>query len=310
MTFDKAYCRELEINLTAYRARRKYFEKDDNKHFTFECPDKNCKVEFTGVNIYTVGKFKHRPHFRTKKNCSHTKDCKLVIENVSSIDNGDNEGKKAHGTKLTKHPDEFIMERPKQETNSRGAKEYDEDDTFDTLERAPRLKREYADEKNAKPHKTSYLENVVDSFEKMDEQEIYDTYITLERERRNYMHTFKNIKYAEDGTNFIFFGEIKPIKKYGNNYAILFKDSIWFNGGYKIVSIYITKDLIDNYRLRRLFKETIEELSNLGNNYTSAKCYFVGAYPVEETIKGKNGSFTVLNVYIENLDHLVIKFNE
>jgi hypothetical protein len=52
MTFDKAYCQEFNGNITAYKARREYFAQGDiNYKFTFFCPDENCNVELTSVNI-------------------------------------------------------------------------------------------------------------------------------------------------------------------------------------------------------------------------------------------------------------------
>ena len=311
MTFDKAYCEELRETITSYKARREFFSKDDNEKFHFTCPDENCRTELTGVNIFTVGKFKHRPHFRTKKNYEHTKDCKIIDEITIPIKEGESEERKVHGTKATKHPDEFILSRPKQESDAKAIKEYDEEDDFAREEKTIQRKRTGKDDEYVKPHRTSYLENVVDSFENMKEEELSKTFITLNKDRRNYKRTFKNIKYAEDGTNFIFYGEINPIKKYGNNYAISFKEKIWFNDEKpRMVSIYITEDLIEKYRLRRLFKKTIEHLIEFGEKYKSSRCYFVGAYPEEKTIEGKNGSFNVLNIYLENLDHLVVKFSE
>lgn len=55
---------------------------------------------------------------------------------------------------------------------------------------------------------------------------------------------------------------------------------------------------------------SITEFVKLGNNFKSAKCYFVGSYPELKEIPTKDGksSFKVLDIHIENLDHLVIKF--
>lgn len=118
MTFDKAYCKELDANITAYKARREYFSQDDeNFKFTFFCPDKICNVELTGVNIYKVGKVKHRPHFRTKKNCKHSEICSIMIEHEKQNINirESNQIGYGHSQKRFKYPDEFILKRPKSE---------------------------------------------------------------------------------------------------------------------------------------------------------------------------------------------------
>ncbi|MDX4069881.1 hypothetical protein [Aliarcobacter skirrowii] len=308
MTFDKAYCEELKANITAYKARREYFsQNNENLRFKFYCPDENCNVELTGVNIYTLGKTKNRPHFRTKINSKHTDNCSIVVENEDNI-NKKGEGLKSQGHKFSNFPEEFILNRPKKEVESKGPKEIDFDDEFDIEPRIRNLNSTNSIEN--KPHRTSYLENVVDSFESMNDDEKKDRCIVLNGERKSYKNTFKNIKYCEDGTNFIFYGDIKPVKKYGDNFAIQFKDNVWFNGKFHSISIYITSKLINEYRLCRLFENTINTLAELKNKFESAKCYFVGAYPMVKTLQKNGSEYDVLEVIITNLDHLVIKFTE
>jgi hypothetical protein len=311
MTFDKAYCQEFNGNITAYKARREYFAQDDtNYKFTFFCPDENCNVELTSVNIYTAGIFKHKPHFRTKKNCNHSSECSIINDydkESKSINKGTTSSSE-HGQKINKYPDEFILKRPKCENQNKI--EQTTDDDFDI---EPRQKRESVTvlSNNAKPHATSYLENVVDSYEDMDEWERNRAYITLNNQRRTYYNTFKKVQYFEDGENFIFYGEIEPIKPYGKNYSITFKDKVWINKKPYQINMYITNESIKKYRLSRLFQETINTSILLGNNLKNTKCYFVGSYPKIKKVLLKDGkSFTVYEVVIENLDHLVIKFED
>lgn len=227
MTFDKAYCKELDGNITAYKARRNFFAQDNSDFkFRFFCPDEECNVELTGVNIYVVGKFKHKPHFRTKKNCRHSKNCFIVQEldkEAKSIDKG-NTSAYCHSYKKD-YPDEFILKRPKQENQNKSEQS---DDDFDI---EPREKRKSTTTpiNNERPHKTSCLEKVVDSYEYMNEQQRKEIYITLKSETKTYHSIFKKIQYFQDGENFIFYGEIEPIKIYGNNYSITFKDRVWIN---------------------------------------------------------------------------------
>lgn len=75
--------------------------------------------------------------------------------------------------------------------------------------------------------------------------------------------------------------------------------------------MYITNNLISNYRLSRLFRGCIDTLAKQGNNSKNAKYYFVGSYPRAKEIQGKNGKISIVyEVVIANLDHLVIKFGE
>lgn len=312
MTFDKAYCKELNANITAYKARREFFAQEDiSLKYNLFCPDENCNVEFTGVNIYPVGKIKHRPHFRTKKNCEHSDSCSIINEidkENKSIKSG-HKTNNNHGQKKFKYPDEFILHRTKSETNNKSSSN-DNDDDFD-IEPRQKGNSTASESSEAKPHKTSYLENVVDSYEYMSDKDKRNSYITLNRERRTYHSTFKQIQYFMDGENFIFNGDIEPIKVYGKNYSIKFKDKVWIDRKPYQISIYITDETINKYRLSRLFRESIETLALTGDKFKTAKCYFVGTYPRLKEVPLENGkSFELYEIIIDNLDHLVIKFTE
>lgn len=269
MTFDKAYCKELDANITAYKARREFFAQNNiNLKYNFFCPDENCNVEMTGFNIYAIGMIKQRVHFKTKKNCRHSENCSIVAENIHHENtfiarDGRAEG---NGKKFSQYPDEFILKRSKIDRNVNNSI-CCIDDEFDI---EPRSKKQSSYENTTKlsAHKTSYLENVVDSYEDMKtDKEKKVKYIKLGIQKRSYKNTFKDIKYFEDGENFIFNGEIEPVKQYGNNYAIKFKDRAWYQGKPYQVSIYITRELITSYRLSRLFQESISKLSKLEKKY-------------------------------------------
>ena len=308
MTFETAYCQDLCANVSAYKARREFFAQgDDNLRFTFCCPDEKCGVEFTAVNIYTVAKTKHRPHFRTWPNKKHSQECDIVKKDTNVIDADSGIGR-GHGIKSSAYPSKLLLVRPPKEATSNASKYSEFDDEFDVEVR----QKNYGHSNNKKgaPHTTSYLENIVDSYEKMTNTELTNCCIELNGENRTYAKTFKKIAYFEDGKNFIFYGDIEPIKEYGKNYAITFKDKAWFNKKAYRVTIYITEELISKYRLRRLFRFSIGTLAKLGKEFKSATCYFAGAYPELKTVNHRSGSFDVLSVDVTNLDHFVVKFTE
>lgn len=308
MTFESAYCQELGANVSAYKARREFFaQDDDNLRFTFCCPDEKCGVELTAVNIYTVAKTKHRPHFRTWPNGKHSQECDIVRKDTNFIDANSSIGH-GHGIKYSAYPSKLLLIRPPKEATSSASKYSEFDDEFDVEIR----QKTYGPSNNKRcvMHTTSYLENVVDSYERMTGAELTRHCIELNGQNRTYARTFKKIVYFEDGKNFIFYGDIEPIKEYGKNYAITFKDKAWFNKRAYRVSVYITEELISKYRLRRLFRTSMETLAKLGGEFKSATCYFVGAYPKLKTVNHRNGSFDVLSVDVTNLDHFVVKFTE
>jgi len=307
MTFEKAYSPELDTTVTAYNAKRKFFAQDDTSlKYSFFCPDKSCSIELTAVNVFTIGKFKQKPHFRTKKNCHHIDSCSIIHEvntNSHKVHQSDTKGE-THGFKHSIYPTEFISSRPKLENSTKI--EIDLSNDIDEIE--PKKKRQPSAEKkptNSRPHKTSYLENIVDSFEDMDTDIEKNSYtVILNSIERTYKNSFKDIIYFEDGKNFIFYGKINPIKKYGKNFSIKFQNKAWYQNRLYQVSIYIKEETINTYRLSRHFRESMEELSKLGDNFQDATCYFVNAYPKlkEISISNKNLFFSVLNVEITNLD--------
>lgn len=311
MTFKVAYCKEFNGNITAYKAKREYFAQDDSKlKYSFHCPDENCNVELVGVNIYALGGYKNDPHFRTKQNIKHIPDC-FIIKETQHSNSTVSKSSEESSFDYFGFPTEFILERPKKEASSPTSEISDYDDDYDVKPRRKAIDKEARN--THAPNKTSYLENVVDVYEQIvDTPQAQTHFIRLNNERRSYKNTFKNIRYFEDGKNFIFHGSILPIKPYGKDYSIKFEDKAKFNHKYYPVTIYITDELISKYRMSRLFRESIDKLVGLGDAFKSATCYFVGAYPELKTVTLKNSSntFDVLEVKITNLDHFVIKFTE
>lgn len=311
MTFEVAYCKELDANVTAYKARREFFSQEDSElKYSFRCPDVNCNVEFTSVNVFTLGKFKHKPHFRTWKNKDHSPACTVVLEN-SKLHDQETTKTSEHGTKVKNVPHKFILSRTSKENTETSRKEQDYDDEGDLVSR----NKSSALTRNQQQAiiTTSYLENIVDAYQEMDNEERMQNYIELNGESRTYARTFKDIRYCQDGQNYIFYGEVDHIKVYGQdqkNYGIKFKDPVWIDNKPYKVYIYITDELISKYRMRRLFRSTIEEFANIDFAKNSAECFFVGAYPEIKTITYKESTFDVLSVEITNLDHIVFKFKE
>ena len=145
----------------------------------------------------------------------------------------------------------------------------------------------------------------------MNDNEKKEYKLNLYNKNRSYRNTFKKLQFYYDGEDFIFYGEIKPIKWYGKNLSIQFINPLFKDDKPLFASIYITENTIESYRLKRMFKESIKELERLQDDKIehSTTCYFVGSYPKIKSISKKdNSTFNVFNVDINNLDHLVTKF--
>ena len=315
MTFEKAYCTELDADVTAYKARREFFaQEDDSLRYHFFCPDSECNVELVGVKIYSTSKLAMPPHFRTFPNREHSKTCSIIKE--LEVGDGSKDAKKnraKNGNKTSKFVNEFILQRPAKKSDNKGPSS-NYDDEFDIEPRTKKHSTPSEFKAGDKPIKTSYLENVVDCYEAMDEEDRKKYTILLNGELRTYKNTFKNIKYFQDGTNFIFYGQIKPIKPYGKNFSIKFIDRAWIDNKSYDIKIYITEEIINQYRLKRLFNESMKQLSSADKKLLTEHppvCYFVGAYPTLKTVPLQESvKFDILEVNITNLDHLVIKFKE
>lgn len=308
VTFKEVYCTELDGNISASGIRRVFFSQpDEAMRYHFHCADQSCNVQMDCVNVYSLGITKRRPYFRTHPKQQHSPECLMIkeIESHSAVSDNHDE------VKGVGFPNEFILQRVHNEETSLE----DLDGAHNGVDEDFYPRRAYRGTSkakgNKKPNQTSYLENVVDSFEGMDLEQRKTSFITLNGSSRSYKNTFKDIRYFEDGENFIFYGEILPIKPYGKNFSIKFKNKAWFNGSQYSVSIYILDETISNYRMCRLFRESIQELANRGESLIGAVCYFVGSYPrLQTVIKDDLSTFQVLRVDVTNLDHLVIKFSE
>ena len=113
---------------------------------------------------------------------------------------------------------------------------------------------------------------------------------------------FKRIRYFSDEEGLIYWGNIKGIKKYGQNYSIKFKNTAKYNNKELFISIYIENETIEKYRKRRLFREQINALVE---STEEILCFFVGAYPRLVDVPKKDGTtFLAFNVDVQNLDHI------
>ena len=168
MTFFSAYCEEFG-RITALKAKTEY-ERTGTK-LLFSCPDRSCGTELIGVNIYTDSKFKHKPHFRTRKGCSHSPKC-FVVKEIEREDKEKNNVIKAGGyNHISNHPDvfKFVERSESEERTSRAVQSQEDEQTQENgYRRTTFTSKEPTD--NKKAFETSSLENIVDIFESLCEE--------------------------------------------------------------------------------------------------------------------------------------------
>lgn len=301
--FDKAYCEQLESFITPYLARELYFDESSGyyqKELHFMCPDISCRVDLVGVNIYNKKRNKKALHFRTKPKTEHkcAKYHDRGSQKPSDSKTGDEEG-----FKVTKYPSEFLLERPQSgkgtviieieefESSGVNSSEYSQNPT-------PNDKKSIL--------KTSCLDHLVDCYINGSQDEIKKQTLTIDSKTKTFFNFFKIIKYYQDEEGLIYWGEINHIKKYGQNYRIIFKDRPSVNGKNLPASIYIKNELIERYRKNKMFRVQIEELIKAKK---PVLCFFVGVYPKPVEVEWKT-KFEVLEVDITNLDHISFAFSE
>jgi len=309
---EKAYCLEMDKIVSPYEARDYYFsdEHETKEKLTFYCPDPECLLKITSANIYKQSMIQRAPHFKIRPKTEHEQNCTFYEVRADQITKEEESGTRQRkgAIKSNVFPTELSLEPPtKTPPKTKIASKEDED--LDIEKIRPRVKRVATEYAKTYSTKTRSFENVVDCFEQAVSEEDRTSLLTINDKTKYYKNFFKPIKYFSDEEGLIYYGEIEPIKPYGKNYSITFKDKVFHDGNYIKVAMYITHELIQQYRKKKFFIETIEQLAELE---LPASCYFVGAYPKLKTVNTSKTKqqFDVFNVDIANLDHLVIKFTE
>lgn len=302
---DKAYCRETDSVVSIYQVRDLHFDEDKPfhaKHSTYECADEDCQVPLVGVNNTKV-KFKLAPHFRVKKGNEHSLACdfqktKQSVKSISGVG-------RERELKDSEFPNILHLET-KPITHGTGK---------------PRKRREVTGSSeaptclnsgkvNGGAHETNSLEHVVETWLEHGKEKLSRVPLTINSQTWWYPNAFKPITwFYRDSPGRIYWGHVKQLKKYKQDYAITFVEKPYYQEKNRQVGIYIKEDQILGYRKRRLFRRYIDQL--VGCKVGEVKCYFVGAYPKlkEESIESGEHSFRPLEVHLSSLDHIVLRFD-
>ncbi|WP_086930697.1 hypothetical protein [Agarilytica rhodophyticola] len=304
---DKAYCHQTDSVLSIYQVRDLHFDEDNPfnaKNATYECLDEDCHAPLIGVNSTSV-EFKNAPHYRLKRGHEHSEACDF--NKATHVTKAEEEPNQERDYKASAHPNVLLLERqPVPRCTGKPRKPRAPRDPSD----AP-IALDTGREHNS-PHETSILEHVVETWLEHGEV-LRRVALTIGEKTKWYPNAFKYIKYFTDERGLIYWGNVKKIKPYGHGYSITFMERPEYEGDKRQIGIYITDEQINSYRKRRLFRRYIDSLVN--SEEGTVQCYFVGAYPVlketevvYQTAKGEQ-SFRPLEVYLSNLDHLVLRFN-
>lgn len=308
MKFDKAYCQELNRAISPYLARDIYFDEESqyyNHKLTFSCEDKDCRVNLVPVIIYRERRSRQALHFRTAPGKTHNSGCDYAFPKET------NEGKRqaassAKGTKKTRYPSVFLLERPKKVKDTNIVAVEEEDTNIE-----PKNIKSQGTVRNSNNQsilKTSSLEHLVDCYLNVSKTELEKHTLTIDNKTKYLRNFFKKIRYFSEEEGLIYWGKIKNkgIKKYGQNYSIKFQNTSRLKDKELSISIYLENETIENYRKKKLFRE---QINGLVESTEEIHCFFVGAYPKLVDVTKKDGTtFQAFNVDLQNLDHLAFTF--
>ena len=314
MIIEQAYCEELGTFVTPYEARDAYFqEANTHKKFHFFCL---CGLELFGANIYQWLPIRQRPNFRKKPNYNHNPDYCGIISNISTPPD------EAMGTNLPRRfkespfPTEFILTNKPVVSTFTGRMKISISE-LDALERQRILQEAYRNRQSEGPTRTSVFQFIVDSYESANAAERLKYRLTIRGVTKSYEDFFKEVGQFQEESNLIYHGVLNTqkcrfIKEKG--YRLVFEDKAPLKGCLLQITLFIPSGILDQYHNKKLFLLNMEKLFDK-ENVDKATCYFVGVTPRQKdiTIKRKNGgtdAFPVFDAMIQNLNHLVIKFND
>lgn len=306
-SITRAFCVELQQELSIVAARREYFSQEPPRaRFSFLCSSEACRaqgVKITGVR-YDV-KPQENPtfvaaHFRANPNYEHHADCEWVDETDATevkpaADETESQTllRKAKG-KLDDYIDVFdpvLKERAKSEPCA--------DKPDKTLDEKPASVAPASDTPKGKQTtetRTNNLERLVDSFRQAQAQLSKDELALLtlripgqgEVSLRSY---FRHIKYAQPGDEkrVLYGGGL--VERYGTGFKFKFFDRL--QG--KLVTLYVSPAQMQAYRSSRY----ISELLSHADEVRFFTVFALGTLAVSPS--GKS-----ISVEIEDLRHLAI----
>lgn len=307
MKFDKAYCVQLDDKLSIYDVRDLNFDDTvdfDSDKQRFQCPDDACRAalgpdnRLTTYNAKNV-RFKKTPHFKDRPSTRHLPECPYFRTESAASESAEREDNFPVELLLTRR----TYVRKPVSTAARGESESLPPATppADTAPAAPAVKNQ--------PLRTTVFAHPVECFvsNAADKEQLKAHTLKIGEQTLSYGAFFKKIEYCQDKPGLIYWGKIKAIKSYTTSFSIQFDKPVWLDKKRYPVNVYLSKDLIENYRQRRVF---LEEIQHAMDNSEDLYCFFYGVTPELKTLPGKKDPekpFSVFSCEIENLDHFIIR---
>lgn len=308
MKFSRAYCQELEKTRSPYQARELYTNEEGEyfeQELTFLCEDMNCRVRLTPVGIYMARKSKRALHFRTKD--EHKTGCGFLAPS----DGGGRVRRPSENEDDFKHtdfPTELDLNPPKRKRNPGGGSTVDTDDDDDGSPGGSDGSHAGGGKRKTST-RTRYLDLVVDCFLSGDEESKKGQF-TVAGKTKTFERFFKKIQYFGDETGLIYYGAVDDLKLYNDKgVGLRFVEPVWIDKKKYRVRVYVPQEQIDASRRKKSFMNEMRELKKAFDSGEEVLAFFVGAYPVKETIEKKDGTtFDIYGANLTSVDHLSLVF--
>lgn len=305
-TITRAFCVELQQELSIVAARREYFSQElPRARFSFLCSSESCRalgVKITGVR-YDVKPQEHptfvAAHYRANPKYEHHADCEWVDESVETPAGQEAEtGADSELRRVKRKLDDYIdVFDPTPKERAKPASPTDKPDAEPTDK--PEDATLPADALKARQHKqnrTSDLERLVDSFRQaqasLTKEEL--ALLTLrvpgqgEVSLRAY---FRHIKFAQlnDERRVLYGGGL--VERYGTGFKFKFFDRL--QG--KLVTLYVSPAQMQAYRSSRYLSELLSHADEVR---------FFTVFALGTLVASPSGKS--VSVQIEDLRHLAI----
>jgi hypothetical protein len=303
-TITRAFCVELQQELSIVAARREYFSQEPPRaRFSFLCSSEPCRangVKITGVR-YDVKPQEHptfvAAHYRANPNYEHHPDCEWVDADVALPLADETEAEGAL-RKLKRKLDDYIdvfdptlKERPKQ-TAPRDKPDTDSPEEADAASPSTAM----LEAKQDKQNRTNNLERLVDSFRQaqatLTKEEL--ALLTLRVPGQGEMSLrayFRHIKFAQlnDDRRVLYGGGL--VERYGIGFKFKFFDRL--QG--KLVTLYVSPAQMQAYRSSRYLIELLSHAEDVR---------FFTVFALGKLVTSPSGKS--ISVEIEDLRHLAI----
>lgn len=312
MKFDNAYCLSLDEKLSIYDVRDLNFDETvsfDSDQERFLCPDDACRAALGPDNLlgtYNAQnvRFKKTPHFKDRPSTRHLPECRYYSADKAAS------SPETQSEREDSFPVELLLTR----------RTYNHRLTIPAVEpgaitpalpepeavtHAPKV----ASAPKASANRTTVFAHPVECFvsNQGDKERLKAQPLKIADQQLTYWSFFKKVEYSQDKPGLIYWGKIKTIKAYKTSFSIQFDKPIWVDKKRYPVNVYLSKNLIENYRQRRVF---LEEIQHAMEHNEDLYCFFYGVTPQLKEVPSKTHpeqTFSVFSCEIENLDHFLIR---